>query len=79
MKIESVDLFYLRMPEVLDIGDGSQDALVFRVRAGNFEGWGEAVRGSPAAIGVYRAEFKGKGDAGGTGGVPFDGAGDGVG
>jgi L-alanine-DL-glutamate epimerase-like enolase superfamily enzyme len=42
MKIESVDLFYLRMPEVLDIGDGSQDALVFRVRAGNYEGWGEA-------------------------------------
>lgn len=41
MKIESVDLFYLRMPEVLDIGDGSQDALLVRVRAGNYEGWGE--------------------------------------
>ncbi len=41
MKIESVDLFYLSMPEVLDIGDGSQDALVVRVRAGGYEGWGE--------------------------------------
>lgn len=41
MKIESVDLFYLSMPEVLDIGDGSQDALLVRVRAGSYEGWGE--------------------------------------
>lgn len=41
MKIESVDLFYLSMPEVLDIGDGSQDALLVRVRAGGFVGWGE--------------------------------------
>jgi L-alanine-DL-glutamate epimerase-like enolase superfamily enzyme len=41
MNIESVDLFYLSMPEVLDIGDGSQDALVVRVRAGGHEGWGE--------------------------------------
>ena len=41
MKIESVDLFYLSMPEVLDIGDGSQDALLVRVRAGGYEGWGE--------------------------------------
>lgn len=41
MKIESVDFLYLSMPEVLDIGDGSQDALLVRVRAGDFEGWGE--------------------------------------
>src|SRR6186997_707225 len=41
MKIESVDFFYLSMPEVLDIGDGSQDALLVRVRAGGFVGWGE--------------------------------------
>ncbi len=41
MKIESVDFFYLSMPEVLDIGDGSQDALLVRVRAGGLEGWGE--------------------------------------
>lgn len=41
MKIESVDAFYLRLPTVLDIGDGSQDALLIRVRAGGFVGWGE--------------------------------------
>src|SRR6187549_1723129 len=41
MKIESVDFFYLSMPEVLDIGDGSQDALLVRVRAGGLTGWGE--------------------------------------
>ena len=41
MKIEAVDFFYLSMPEVLDIGDGSQDALLVRVRAGGCEGWGE--------------------------------------
>jgi L-alanine-DL-glutamate epimerase-like enolase superfamily enzyme len=41
MKIEAVDFFYLSMPEVLDIGDGSQDALLVRVRAGDYEGWGE--------------------------------------
>lgn len=41
MKIEAVDFFYLSMPRVLDIGDGSQDALLVRVRAGEFIGWGE--------------------------------------
>lgn len=41
MKIEAVDLFYLSMPEVLDIGDGSQDALLVRVAAGGYVGWGE--------------------------------------
>lgn len=41
MRIESVDLFYLSMPEVRDIGDGSQDALLVRVRAGGWTGWGE--------------------------------------
>jgi len=41
VKIESVDFFYLSMPEVLDIGDGSQDALLVRVRAGGLTGWGE--------------------------------------
>jgi L-alanine-DL-glutamate epimerase-like enolase superfamily enzyme len=41
MKIEAVDFFYLSMPEILDIGDGSQDALIVRVRAGDHVGWGE--------------------------------------
>lgn len=41
MKIEAVDFFYLSMPEVLNIGDGSQDALLVRVQAGGDVGWGE--------------------------------------
>ncbi|MGI8484795.1 MAG: mandelate racemase/muconate lactonizing enzyme family protein [Thermomicrobiales bacterium] len=41
MKIDSVDLFYLTMPEVLDIGDGSQDLLLVRVQSGPHVGWGE--------------------------------------
>jgi L-alanine-DL-glutamate epimerase-like enolase superfamily enzyme len=41
MKIEAVDFFYLSVPEVRDIGDGSQDALLVRVQAGNDTGWGE--------------------------------------
>jgi L-alanine-DL-glutamate epimerase-like enolase superfamily enzyme len=41
MKIDSVDFFYLSMPQVLDIGDGSQDALLVRVAAGEHVGWGE--------------------------------------
>src|SRR5262249_35559150 len=41
MKIESVDFFYLAMPQIRDIVDGSQDALLVRVRAGGYTGWGE--------------------------------------
>lgn len=41
MKIEAVDLFYLSMPVVTTEADGSQDALLVRVRAGEYEGWGE--------------------------------------
>ena len=41
MKIESVDLFYVAMPEIRDVGDGSQDALLVRVQVGEYVGWGE--------------------------------------
>jgi L-alanine-DL-glutamate epimerase-like enolase superfamily enzyme len=41
MQVEAVDFFYLSMPQVLDIGDGSQDALLVRVAAGGHVGWGE--------------------------------------
>lgn len=41
MKIDAIDFFYLAMPEILDIGDGSQDALLVRVCAGEHVGWGE--------------------------------------
>jgi L-alanine-DL-glutamate epimerase-like enolase superfamily enzyme len=41
MKIESVDLFYVAMPEIRDVGDGSQDALLVRIQVGEYVGWGE--------------------------------------
>ena len=41
MKIESVDFFYLAMPEITTEADGSQDALLVRVAAGGYVGWGE--------------------------------------
>lgn len=41
MRIEAVDFYYLSMPEVLDIGDGSQDLLLVRLQAGEHVGWGE--------------------------------------
>ncbi|MCK3685579.1 mandelate racemase/muconate lactonizing enzyme family protein [Maribellus sp. YY47] len=53
MKIESVDFFYLSMPEVLDVGDGSQDALLVRIRAGGHEGWGECEASPLTSIAGY--------------------------
>ena len=50
MRIESVDLYYLSMPEVLDIGDGSQDLLLVRVQAGPYVGWGECEASPLASI-----------------------------
>ena len=42
MRVEAVDLYYLSMPEVTEEGDGSQDALLVRIRSsGGEEGWGE--------------------------------------
>src|ERR1700726_3029270 len=41
MKIDTVDFFYLSMPEVTAEGDGSQDALLVRVAGGGHVGWGE--------------------------------------
>src|SRR5947199_7838963 len=41
MKIETVDFFYLSMPQVTAEADGSQDALLVRVAAGGHVGWGE--------------------------------------
>ena len=52
-RIESVDFFYLSMPHVEDIGDGSQDALVVRVRAGEWTGWGECEATPLASIAAY--------------------------
>jgi L-alanine-DL-glutamate epimerase-like enolase superfamily enzyme len=53
MKIESVDLFYLAMPEITTEADGSQDALLVRVRSGNHEGWGECEAAPLASIAAF--------------------------
>jgi len=53
VKIEAVDFFYLAMPEVLDIGDGSQDLLLVRVAAGGHVGWGECEASPLVSIASY--------------------------
>lgn len=53
MKIEAVDFFYLSMPEILDIGDGSQDALLVRLQAGEYEGWGECEASPLVSIAAF--------------------------
>jgi L-alanine-DL-glutamate epimerase-like enolase superfamily enzyme len=50
MRIDAVDLYYLSMPEVLDIGDGSQDLLLVRLQAGPHVGWGECEASPLASI-----------------------------
>jgi L-alanine-DL-glutamate epimerase-like enolase superfamily enzyme len=50
MKVESVDLFYLAMPEITTEADGSQDALLVRVMAGGYCGWGECEASPLASI-----------------------------
>jgi L-alanine-DL-glutamate epimerase-like enolase superfamily enzyme len=53
MRIEAVDFFYLSMPEVtLDV-DGSQDALLVRVRAGGHTGWGECEAAPLPSIAAF--------------------------
>lgn len=41
ISIEQIDIFYLAMPQIEDVGDGSQDACVVRVAGGGYVGWGE--------------------------------------
>lgn len=52
-KIEAVDFFYLSMPEVTSEGDGSQDALLVRVAAGGFVGWGECEASPLVSIAAF--------------------------
>ncbi len=53
VKIDAVDFFYLSMPEVLDIGDGSQDLLLVRIVAGEYIGWGECEASPLVSIASY--------------------------
>lgn len=54
MKITAVDFFYLAMPEIRDIGDGSQDALLVRVATEDgLEGWGECEAAPLVSIAAW--------------------------
>ena len=53
MKIESVDFFYLSMPEVTTEADGSQDALLVRVAAGGLVGYGECEAAPLPSIAAF--------------------------
>mgnify|MGYP001258139061 FL=1 len=53
MKIEAVDFYYLSMPEIHDVGDGSQDALLVRIQAGEYTGWGECEAAPLVSIASY--------------------------
>jgi len=53
MKIEAVDFFYLAMPEVTIEADGSQDALLVRVVAGEHVGWGECEASPLVSIAAF--------------------------
>jgi L-alanine-DL-glutamate epimerase-like enolase superfamily enzyme len=53
MKIETVDFFYLAMPEIRDVGDGSQDVLLVRLRAGEWTGWGECEAAPLVSIAAW--------------------------
>lgn len=55
MRIDAVDLFYLAMPAITDAGDGSQDALLVRVRAGDAIGWGECEASPLTSIAAFVA------------------------
>ena len=53
MEIKAVDFFYLSMPVVTDDADGSQDALVVKVSAGGFAGWGECEASPLVSIAAF--------------------------
>jgi L-alanine-DL-glutamate epimerase-like enolase superfamily enzyme len=53
MRVESVDFFYLSMPEITDEADGSQDALLVRVAAGGQIGWGECEAAPLPSIAAF--------------------------
>ena len=53
MQIDAVDFFYLSMPVVTTEADGSQDALLVRVRAGGHEGFGECEAAPLPSIAAF--------------------------
>lgn len=54
MKIIAVDPFYLRMANITDVADGTQDTLLVRIRTDSgLEGWGECDASPLVSLAVY--------------------------
>jgi len=54
MRITAVDTFYLAMPEIALVADGSQDAFLVRVRTdAGLEGWGESDASPLVSLACY--------------------------
>src|SRR5712692_511854 len=54
MKITAVDPFYLKLPQVTDAADGTQDTLLVRVRTdAELEGWGECDASPLVTLAAY--------------------------
>jgi len=53
MQIDAVDFFYLSMPVVSTEADGSQDALLVRVSAGGYQGFGECEAAPLPSIAAF--------------------------
>lgn len=55
MKIDTVEFYYLAMPEVGLTVDGSQDALVVRIDADGLTGWGECEASPLVSVAAFVA------------------------
>jgi L-alanine-DL-glutamate epimerase-like enolase superfamily enzyme len=53
MRVDSVDFFYLCMPQITMDADGSQDALLVRVESGGAIGWGECEASPLTSIAAF--------------------------
>jgi L-alanine-DL-glutamate epimerase-like enolase superfamily enzyme len=53
MQVDAIDLFYAAMPNVTLAADGSQDALIVRVSAGGYVGWGECEASPLVSIAAF--------------------------
>ncbi len=53
VRIDAVDFFYASMPTVTTAVDGSQDALLVRVRSGDDIGWGECEASPLVSIAAF--------------------------
>lgn len=54
MRITDIDLFYLALPEIRDIADGTQDTLLVRIGTdAGIEGWGECDASPLVSMAVY--------------------------